>query len=610
MAKQLTRGQVPVELTWNLADIYPDEAAWSADYEQVVAALPKLAAWRGRLGASAETLLAFLEARDATAERYAKVRGYAHLGASTDSLSPAFQAMSIRSGELSARVGEALSFATGELVALPAGTIERFLAAEPRLDTYRRQLEDILARRGHVLSPETEAALAALDEALDLPETIWNQSTAADFAARPATDSAGDEVPVSISRWVFGLSKSPDRDLRRDAYRSLGAAMNARKHTLATALGANVKRNVALARLRGYASAAEMILAPQRIPDDVYRMVLRVVHDGMAPHARKLAGLRGRVLGLDAVHHYDLEAPLDPDFDAALDYDGCARLIREGLAVLGPEYGAILDAALTDRWIDRADNVGKRSGAFCSDVYGVHPNDFTTWQDRLRSARVLAHELGHCGHGELSSRAQGISNADPFTTGAFTGLGVPLFFIEGPSTANEMLMGRHLLATTTDPRRRRFILEQFLGTFTHNMITHLLEGRFEQRLYDLAEAGEPLTTDAILDVQAETFRTFWGDAVVLDDEAKVYWAQQPHFYYGLYSYTYSAGLAGGVSVADAIQREGQPAVERWLDVLRLGAKLPPLELAARAGVDLTSPAPFERAVSYFGELVDELAAAY
>jgi oligoendopeptidase F len=610
MARQLARGEVPVELTWNLADIYPDEAAWNADYERVIAALPKLAAYRGRLGESATTLLAFLEARDAAAERYAKVRGYAHLGISTDGLSPTLQAMAIRSGELSARVGEALSFVTGEIAGLPAGTVEGFLAAEPRLDTYRFQLESLLARRGHVLSPQTEAALAALDDVLDLPEAVWNQSTAADFAAAPVADGEGSEVSVTIARWVFGLSKSPDRDLRRRAYQSLGAAMDARKHTLATALATNVKRNVSLARLRGYNSAAEMILAPQRVPDDVYRMILRVVHDGMAPHARKLARLRQRVLGLDAVHHYDLEAPLDPAFDAALDYAGCARLIKEGLSVLGSEYGAILDAALGDRWIDRADNVGKRSGAFCSDVYGVHPYVFTTWQDQLRSALVLAHELGHCGHGELSARAQAISNADPFATGAFTGLGVPLFFVEGPSTANEMLMGRHLLATTTDPRRRRFIIEQFLGTFTHNMITHLLEGRFEQRLYDLVEAGRPLTTNAILDVQAETFATFWGDAVVLDDEAKLYWAQQPHFYYGLYSFTYSAGLAGGVAVADSIQREGQPAVDRWLEVLRLGGKLPPIELAARAGVDLTSPVPFERAVSYFGELVDELETAY
>ena len=610
MAMQLKRDEVPVELTWNLADIYPSDADWGADYAAVGDALPTLVAYRGRLGESAATLLAFIEARDAVAERYARVRGYAHLGVSTDSLSPVFQAMAMRASELSAKVGAALSFVTGELVALPGGTIEGFLESEPRLDTYRRQLEDVLALRGHVLSPETEAALAALDESLDLPQTIWSQSTAADFSARPVADGSGNEVPVSIARWVFGLSKSPDRELRRAAYGSLGAAMDARKHTLATALAANVKRNVAMARLRGYASASEMILAPQRVPDDVYRMVLRVVHDGMAPHARKLARLRQRVLGLDAIHHYDLEAPLDPAYDAALDYGGCARLIKDGLAVLGPEYGEILGSSLSDRWIDRADNVGKRSGAFCSDVYGVHPYVFTTWQDQLRSALVLAHELGHCGHGELSARAQVISNADPFSTGAFTGLGVPLFFVEGPSTANEMLMGRHLLATTTDPLRRRFVVEQFLGTFTHNMITHLLEGRFEQRLYDLAEAGEPLTTRAIMDAQAETFETFWGDAVVLDDEARLYWAQQPHFYYGLYSYTYSAGLAGGVAVADAIGREGQPAVDRWLEVLRLGAKLPALELASRAGIDLTSPEPFERAVTYFGELVDELEAGY
>ena len=224
---------------------------------------------------------------------------------------------------------------------------------------------------------------------------------------------------------------------------------------------------------------------------------------------------------------------------------------------------------------------------------------------------TLTHELGHAGHVLLAARSQTVSNTH---SGAFLGIveGSPLYFIEAPSTTNEVLFGQHLLATTEDPRRRRFIIEQFLGTFTHNMVTHMLEAHFEQRLYDLADAGRAITTKAVLDAQGEVFERFYGDEVVVDDRARLYWMEQPHFYLagGLYPHTYAAGLACAVAVADRIRSEGQPAVDRWLETLRLGTRLSPLELAAHAGVDMSRPEPVRQAVALFGELVTELERSY
>ena len=183
---------------------------------------------------------------------------------------------------------------------------------------------------------------------------------------------------------------------------------------------------------------------------------------------------------------------------------------------------------------------------------------------------------------------------------------------EAPSNLNALLVGQHLLATTTDLRMRRFVIEHFLGEFTHNLVTHMLEAHFEQRLYDLADAGRPITTEAVLDAQGEVFERFYGGAVLVDDNARRYWMEQPHFYVpeGLYPHTYAAGLACAAEVVARIRTDGQPAVERWLATLRLGNSRPPLELARHAGVDLTSPGPVRRAVAWFGELVDELERSY
>jgi oligoendopeptidase F len=595
MATQLTREQVPIEQTWNLDDIYATPEEWEADLGRVEADAAAVAAFQGRLDDGAGVLLACLRAYDAVLERLQRVGAYARLGASGDGVSPAFQARGARVAALGASVGAALAFLEIEVARLPEGTIERYLAEEPGLGLYRLRLDEVVRQRPYLLSLETEQALAALSETLDAPGLIWRRATAVDVACPPIEDEQGRATPVSIARYVFGLSQSPRRETRRRAYEALAAGLGRHKMTLATTLATFIKRNVTLARLRHYPSATAMILQPQEIPESVYENVLTIIHDESAPHVRRLMQLRRRVLGLDRLYRYDVEAPLDPDFDPPAAFAESAGPILAALRPLGEEYGAIMAAAFRDRWVDWGDNVGKSSGAFCSSVYGVHPYILTTWQNRMRDAFILAHELGHAGHGMLAGRNQVIGNAR-----------AGLFFIEAPSTANELLLGRHILDTTDDPRLRRWVILQFLGTFTHNMVTHMLEAHFERRLYELAEADQPLTLATIMQVQGEVFERYYAGTVTIDEAARLYWAQQPHFYTGLYPYTYSAGLACAYGVVEAIRREGQPAVDRWLSALKAGGSLPPLELAKLAGVDMSSPEPLRQAVAFFGQLVDEL----
>ncbi len=590
-----TRDQIPVEQTWNLGDIYPTFETWEADLTRVDSLVQAVTEYRGRLGESAGSLLGCLQARDAVAATMTKVGAYAQLSISTDGMSAHNQALAARAADLGARVSAALSFLNTELSALPIGTIERYLAAEPGLATYRLQLEEVLRRAPHVLAQETEQTLAALGEVLSVPGSVWGQATAVDLQCTPVRDAQGREQPVSIAAYVFGLSGSADRELRRHGYESLASGIGRHKATLATTLATQIKRNVVMARVRRYASATEMILEGQQVPEEVYRNVLQIVHDEIAPHFRRLMRLRQRLLHLDRVYRYDVDAPLDPEYDPPTTFAESGELIRKGLAALGEEYGEIVEAAIRDRWVDRAENAGKRSGAFCATVYGVHSYVFTTWRDNLRSAFILAHELGHAGHGILAGRNQVISNT---RTG--------LVFVEAPSTCNELILGRHIVDSTDDPRLRRWVILQFLGTFTHNMVVHLLEAHFEQRLYDLAEAGKPLTLSTILQVQNEVFERFYSGSVVVDDAARLYWAQQPHFYTGLYPYTYAAGLSCSYGVAEAIRQEGQPAVERWLRTLKAGGTQRPIELMQMAGVDMTNPDPIRRAVAFFGSLVDEL----
>ena len=593
----LTRDQVPLDQQWNLEDIYATAGHWRDDVERIDGDIAAVTAWQGRLGEGAAALLACLQANEHLVVRLDRIRIYSYFLLSADSTQAENQAMAEQAEALIAQARAALTAVYRELAMLPAAEVARYLEQEPEIAVFRPLLDDLARQREHMLSPETEGALAALGETMKAPQTIWQLATTLDMICLPARDSQGREAPVSIAAYSAAHAQSADRVLRRSSYLSLTAGLRGQQATLAAALATQIKQNVLLARVRGYGSATEMILARQRVPPTVYHAVLDVVHDEIAPHARRLALVRARALGLEKLQRYDLDAPLHPDYAPSITFEEAGSRIRDAVGLFGTEYGAIIADAFKHRWIDRADNVGKRSGAFSWPVYGEHPYVFLTWRDSFRNAFTLAHELGHTGHYQLTYQNQVQST---FSQDALT------IVVEAPSTANEVLLGRYLLSRTVDPRQRRWLLVQLAETFTTNMVRALLAARFERRLYELAEAGRPLPLATILEVQGEVLERFYAGTVEIDEGARLAWAQMPHFYMNIFLYSYSAGLAAACAAVDAMQEHGQPAIDRWLRMLKLGTTRPPLELLAIGGVDIADPATLRKAVGYFGSIVDEL----
>lgn len=354
-----------------------------------------------------------------------------------------------------------------------------------------------------------------------------------------------------------------------------------------------------MSRLRGYESVTHMLLQPQSVTLEMYRNQLDVIKNELAPHMRKYAALKKRVLDLDEMRFCDLQAPLDHDFSPKTTYEQAGRMILDALQVMGPEYTEVMETALTERWVDLADNIGKSTGAFCSSPYGAHPFILMTWTDTMRDAFTLAHELGHAGHFYFANREQRIMNVRP-----------SLYFIEAPSTMNEMLLAQHLFSKTNDPKMKRWVINQLMGTYYHNFVTHLLEGEYQRRVYELAEQGHALTASVLSEQTSAVLSEFWGSGVKVDEGASLTWMRQPHYYMGLYPYTYSAGLTASTIVSQQIKEEGRPAVDRWLNVLKAGGTMKPLDLLKHAGVDMSTDQPIRRAVTYVGTLVDELEKLY
>ncbi|EOP48011.1 oligoendopeptidase F [Bacillus cereus VDM053] len=597
--KRLIRAEVPTELTWDLSDLYKSADGWHTALNVLENDIKRLDAFKGQLHTGPATLLNCLLLEEELLIKLTKLGTYANLKESADRTNPVIQANSSKISALGTKVHTALSFIHNEILSFEEGTIEKYLTEETKLEPFRKSLLEILQKRQHTLSPETEEALAALGEVHSSPYKIYGMTKLADMDFPSIQDEQGNDLPVSFALFESKYEFSPSAYIRREAYSSFISTLKRYKNTVATTYATEVKKQVTLSRLRKYESVTHMLLEPQKVPLEMYNNQLDIIYNELAPHMRRFADLKKKVLGLDQMLFCDLHAPLDPEFNPTITYDEAGKLIQESLKVLGPEYNTIIETGFKERWVDLADNIGKSTGAFCSSPYGSHPYILITWQNTMRGCFTLAHEFGHAGHFYLANKNQRIMNVRP-----------SMYVVEAPSTMNELLLAQHLLATTDDKRMRRWVILQLLGTYYHNFVTHLLEGEYQRRVYTLAEEGQALTATTLTEIKTKVLSTFWGDSVEIDEGAGLTWMRQPHYYMGLYSYTYSAGLTASTAVAQMIKEEGQPAVDCWLDVLRAGGTMKPLELMKHAGVDMSKPDAIRKAVSYVGSLIDELERSY
>ncbi|HLN63653.1 MAG TPA: oligoendopeptidase F, partial [Symbiobacteriaceae bacterium] len=581
------RSAVPVDQTWNLDDLFASHEAWEAELDAIARDVATVAQYRGKLAEGPAVIAACLDAQEALTRRIHRAFAYANFRLSADSTDPANQADSTRAGAVASQAGAAMTFIKSEVLALPDGTVEGWIATDAALAAHGHLLRNWLETKPYMLLPQTEAALASLAEVLDSPHKVYNLSKGADMKFAPALDRDGQSHAV----YEGGPQLSPDPVLRRNAYKSFTEGLNAYRNTYAATFATEVQKNVALAKLRGYQSAEAMLLHPHKVTLEVYNNILDIIGAELAPHMRRYQRLRQRLMGLEQMLYCDLAAPLKPEDEPVVTYAEAQEWILGACHVLGEEYHAIIRRAFAERWIDRSDNEGKRSGAFCNTVQGVHSYVFMTWADRVRPVFTLAHELGHAGHLTLAGRYQRLNNVRP-----------PMSFIESPSTMNELLLAQYLLKQSQDEKVRRSVIVGLMGTYHHNFVNHLLEGELQRRIYKLAEAGKPVTEKVLTGTKGAILTEFWGDAVAIDEGARLAWMRQPHYYMGLYPYTYALGLTVSTAAAQAIAEEGQPAVDRWLSVLKAGGSQKPVELMKMAGVDMTTPAPIRKAVAYVGSL--------
>lgn len=589
------RSEVPAEYTWDLAVIFADPQAWERELAEVEAQARELAQLQGTLGQGAAQLLHALTLRDEVGRRLYALYVYAMHFKDSDSTSPVGQGLSERAGAFAARASAASAFIEPEILGLPEADIAGWLASEPGLKVYAYELEKLNKQRAHIRSAEVEEVLAQYSDLSRAPYMAYEMLCDSDMSFPSIEDEQGATVQLSHARYGRFLESS-DRRVRRDAFKGYYSAYRPFRNTIASNLGAAIRARAVEARIRNFGSSLEAALTPNEIPTAVYHNLIGTIEANL-PKLHRYMQLRKRIMGLDELHIYDLYTHPVPDVELTIPYDEARALMQAAFAPLGADYGAAIQRAFSSRWIDVYENVGKRSGAYSGGSYSTPPFILLNYQDRIRDAFTLAHELGHSMHSFFTRANQ------PFVYGNYT-----IFVAEVASTLNEALLTDYLLKHRADEPLRKRLLVQQLEDIRSTIFRQTMFATFELDMCTRAEAGEPLTADALSRRYADLVAKYHGPAVTLDEEIAYEWARIPHFYFNFYVYQYATGLSAALALSRQIIDEGRPAIDRYLRFLSSGASRSSIDLLRDAGVDMTTPAPVQAAMDTFGRLLDELEA--
>lgn len=587
----LLREDVPVSETWDLVDLFKDDQQY---YESIDALVQQANQFHHTY---ATTLNSIEQINTALAEleniliALDRLSNYAELRLSVDTSNIEAQVLSAKLSTTYGKIVSQLSFVESEILELPEEILQQLEESCP----YQHYIKQLIKQKPFQLSASVEQVLATLSPTLNSPYDLYGTTKMLDITF-DSFEHDGTTYPVDYATFENDYEDNKDPEFRRKSFKSFSDGIRKYQHTTAATYNMQVQQEKIEADLRGFESVIDYLLHSQEVTRDMFDRQIDMIMRDLAPVMQKYAKLLQRIHELDNMRFEDLKISVDPDYEPEISIEDSKNYIFGALSVLGDDYTNMLREAYDQRWIDFAQNKGKDTGAFCASPYFTHSYVFISWTGKMAEAFVLAHELGHAGHFTSAQKHQPYLESE-----------ASMYFVEAPSTMNEMLMANYLFNTSDNPRFKRWVIGSILSrTYYHNMVTHLLEAAYQREVYHKVDQGESLNAPTLNEIMLNVYKQFFGDVVDMTEGAELTWMRQPHYYMGLYSYTYSAGLTIGTVVSQKIKNEGQQAVDAWLETLKKGGSVSPVELANIAGVDITTEQPLKSTIQYISDLVDEV----
>ena len=583
----MERKDVENKYKWKVEDIFPSDEAWEKSFSEAEKMID-FSEFEGKLG-DRQIMVRFTQKDQETSKKLERLHLYAHMRHDEDTRIAKYTAMQSRAMSLIIKYSSAIAFVQPELTALPEETLKAY-AADPALNDYDYFFRQIIKDKPHILSAQEEKLLAMGGEVYSQFQNVFSMIDNADIQLGEVTDSEGNKI--ALTHGVYGvILHGEDRDLRKKAFERYYQAYISLTNTIAATYYGNVKKDVFLTQARKYPSCLARALSNEDVDVSVYNNLIAAVNDSL-PSMHRYIALRKKMLGLEEQHMYDIYAPLVGDAELKLPYEKACDLVIEGLAPLGKEYQALLRKGFDEGWVDVCETAGKRSGAYSTGIYGIHPFALLNYQQTTHDVFTIAHEMGHSLHTYFSNTNQPYAKAD-----------YRIFVAEVASTVNEVLLLKHILSTTEDPALKKYLLNYYLDTIRTTLHRQTMFAEFEAIAHEMVEKGQPLTSENLCEVYLGLNKKYYGDSIVHDKEIAYEWSRIPHFYTSFYVYKYSTGIISAISIANRILREGESAVKDYMAFLSSGGSNDPVSLLKLAGVDLTKKEVFDNAMKEFDEVL-------
>jgi oligoendopeptidase F len=588
------RDEIDPRHTWNAESVFATAEAWDEEAAALGQAIPQISAWKGRLSEGSAVLLSAVTDIYALIARVSKLHVYAGLAASVDRNNQAAVERFSRAQGIYSRAIAAVSFVDPELLAIGQKTLTRWLDLEPGLAIYRHYIQNLFRKQAHVRSAEIEEVLGLAGDSFAGADSTYSMLTAADFTFAPATNAAGEEVPLTLSKAEEVLYGS-DRQARQSAYESFLDTFLAHKNTITSTLATSIKQNVLQMRVRKHDSTLGMALYRDNIPAEVYDNLMETFRRNL-PTWHRYWAVRRKALGVDELRPYDIWAPLTAE-PTRVPYEQAVEWIVAALAPLGQEYVDVLRrGCLQDRWVDIYPNQGKSAGAFSWGVQGTHPFIVMSYTDDVVSVGTLAHELGHSMHSYLSWQNQPPVYAE-----------YSMFAAEVASNFHQAMVRAYLLENIADRNLQIGVIEEAMANFHRYFLVMPTLARFELAAHQRVEQGQGLTADALIENYAELMAEGFGGEMAFDRQRLgIQWATFGHLYVDYYVFQYATGISGANLLANRVLSTGASAAAEYRAFLKAGGSMYPIDALRMAGVDLATPAAVEETYRVLAGLVDRL----
>ena len=586
------RKDVEQKYTWDTSDVLLNDRSFDEQLTNVVDETKSFHDQFNQTLTTKATINNCLDEYSILLEKITRLGNYVSLNIATDQSDDLYQTEYSLFNKRYGTMMSNLSFVESEILEQDDQLLDEIINDK---STYANFIYWLKQEKPYRLDKNVEQTLAQLSSERSMPYELYDTTKLLDINF-PTLEHNGEQIELTYNSFEGTLESHPDTELRRKAYTAFYDTLKQYEQTQAKTYDMHLQMEKNMSDLRGYKNVTEYLLKPQKVDESLYHRQIDTIMEKLSPIIQKYGQLIKKVYNLEKITYQDMKVPLDPDFEPEISIEESKEYVINALKPLGEDYIKMVEDAYNHRWIDFVDNKGKSTGAFCATPYGSHPYVLITWTNLMTEVFVMAHELGHAGHFDLTNKHNNILDTD-----------VSLYFVEAPSTMNEMLMAKSLLKQSDDPRFKRWVIASIISrTYYHNFVTHLLEAAYQREVYRKVESGESVTAEKLNAMKREVLESFFGEDIEIPEHHELTWMRQPHYYMGLYPYTYSAGLTIGTVMANRIEAEGQTAVDDWLQVLKAGDTLTPVELAQKAGIDITTDQPLIETIDYIGSLVDEL----